>query len=100
AAFALGAASGLVIALAGETSLFAPWRAGLAEAHFGGAPIPAPESTPPTSDKAACFVLFSDKQRGEPCRDDDRRRQTQHHKGEVHDLSLSKQIAVQGLGPI
>lgn len=38
---ALGATSGLVIALGGTSMLFAPWRAGLGEAHYGGALPPA-----------------------------------------------------------
>lgn len=50
AALVLGAGSGFVIALGGETILFAPWREGLSAAHFGGQTIP-----PATSEAALVF---------------------------------------------
>jgi hypothetical protein len=39
-AAAIGATSGLVIALGGSSALFEPWRAALGEAHHGG-PLPS-----------------------------------------------------------
>lgn len=37
---AFGAAAGAMIAAGGQSALFAPWWAGLAEAHYAGGPIP------------------------------------------------------------